>query len=101
MALDSALDKSHHLTGGNWHAFTASWLHNFLNWKSPQAYSSPGAPPNGSDYVRFKNGSGWMRADQLKSLTFKGAGSLEPDPVEWVLDPPPPDATTAGDSSCG
>jgi hypothetical protein len=42
-----------------------------------------------------------MRADQLKSLTFKGAGSLEPDPVEWVLDSTPPDATTAGDSSCG
>jgi Immune inhibitor A peptidase M6 len=101
MALDAALDRSHKLNGGNRNAFTAKWLSSFVNWKTPQAYSSPGAPPNGSDYVRLRKGSKSVKASQLKSINFKGAATLAPTPLEWTVDATPPDTIASSDGTCG
>ena len=103
VALDAALDrgKKAKLHGGEKADFTAGWLSSFVNWRSPQAYDSPGAPTNGSDYVRLRSGSKWLRASQLKSLSFQGDKTLAPDPIEWTVDSTPPDSVPAGDATCG
>lgn len=103
VALDAALDsgKKAKLHGGDKDDFRSSWLSSFVNWKTPQSYDSPGAPTNGSDYVRLRSGSKWLRASQLKSLSFEGAKALEPDPIEWTVDATPADTIPAGDATCG
>lgn len=67
-----------------------------VNWANPAAYASPGAPPNGADFVRLRDGSGrFLRARDLRSLTFDGASSIPGAPVEWVVDPIPPNGGPA------
>jgi hypothetical protein len=69
-----------------------------INWDNPDAYSTPGAPPNGSDYVRLRDGAGqYLSAKPLKSLSFVGARTLEPLPVEWTVTTSAPDH--AGDAA--
>ena len=42
-----------------------------VNWTTPQAYSSPGAPTNGADFVRLRDASGtYLSARQIDSLQF-------------------------------
>ncbi len=72
-----------------------------VNWRTRQAFGTPGAPPNGSDYVRFRDEDGrYLRAKALRTLRFRGARTLEPAPVEWTSVTGPPDATAAG-TTCG
>jgi Immune inhibitor A peptidase M6 len=69
-----------------------------INWDNPDAYSTPGAPPNGSDYVRLRDGAGqYLSAKSLRSLSFVGARTLEPLPVEWTVTTSAPDH--AGDAA--
>jgi immune inhibitor InhA-like protein len=99
MALDdaTAADPSWSHNG----PFSVDTLRAKVNWDTDQAYSTPGAPPNGSDYVRLRESSGrYLKAQKLKSLTFQGSTGLTPDKVAWVADPTPPNATTA-DTTCG
>lgn len=104
-ALDAQLDKGRKLTGGTIGDFTASTLTSQINWDNPQAYDTPGAPANGSDYVRLRDANGtYLRADQLNSITFTGAKTLEPAPLQWTVAanapdnaPPSPD----GGDNCG
>lgn len=99
-ALDSVLDQGRKLTGGSISDFTASQLSSKINWDTAQAYDTPGAPPNGSDYVRLRDASGaWLSAKDLTSITFSGAATLAPAPVEWTVDTTPP-ASTDG-VTCG
>ena len=58
-----------------------------INWDNAQAYDTPGAPPNGSDYVRLRNAGGsYLTAQQLHWISFDGAQTLEPTPLEWTAD---------------
>ena len=103
LAVDRALDVNGGDLNGNGDAadYRAESLTAFVNWDTEEAYNEPGAPPNGSDYVRLRDGSGtYLSANQVSSIDFSGSSTLEPDPVEWVVDSSPPDATAA-DSSCG
>jgi hypothetical protein len=97
MALDSAL-------GGRTSpqaALSIASMNAKINWDNPQAYDSPGAPPNGSDYVRLRGAGGsYLSAQQLRRVVFDGAKSLEPTPVEWEVAATPPDGTTAA-TTCG
>jgi hypothetical protein len=62
-----------------------------INWDTPETYDTPGAPPNGSDYVRLRDASGrYLSARQLRSLSFDGASALPSRPVEWTVDSAPP-----------
>lgn len=66
-------------------------LHATINWDTPEAYSSPGAPSNGSDYVRLRDAKGgYLKGKRINSLSFKGATSLPPVPLAWLSDPNPP-----------
>ncbi|CUR57109.1 putative exported peptidase M6-like protein [metagenome] len=101
MALDGAIDRSHRLRGGSIKWLTANTLSSKINWDTEQAYSTPGAPPNGSDYVRLRGAGGhYLSANQIKTIRFSGAKTLDPLPVEWTVSATPPDATT-DDTTCG
>ncbi|RNL63143.1 peptidase M6 [Nocardioides marmoriginsengisoli] len=95
MALDSAAQRKHTIRGGVFKWLTIASMNAKINWDNAQAYSTPGAPPNGSDYVRLRKANGsYLGAKDLRSLTFDGASTLAPTPVEWTESATPPDATT-------
>lgn len=82
-------------------ALTIATMNAMINWDNPQAYESPGAPPNGSDYIRLRDADGdYLSAKQLARVRFDGASSLAPTPVEWEESATPPDATTDA-TTCG
>jgi hypothetical protein len=86
-ALDGVLDRGARLVGRRASRLQVSTLDARINWDTPEAYDTPGAPPNGSDYVRLRNGAGrYIDARGLRSLRFDGAETLEPKPVEWAVD---------------
>jgi hypothetical protein len=76
MALDNQAGSS--LTGGSTADYTSSGLWSTINWANSEAYSDPGAPANGSDYVPLGPVSG------LSSIDFQGSSTLPPTPVQWT-----------------
>ncbi|MGO4258461.1 choice-of-anchor J domain-containing protein [Marmoricola sp. RAF53] len=100
LALDSVSGKKGPHGAKPWALQIAS-MNAKINWDNPQDYDSPGAPPNGSDYVRLRKANGaYLSARDLNKVTFSGAKGLEPTPVEWTEEATPPDATTAA-TTCG
>ncbi|MFV0460086.1 MAG: hypothetical protein ACK5MT_15075 [Actinomycetales bacterium] len=97
-ALDAVLQREATMVGGYRAVYSARTLTSAVNWSTPQAYSSPGAPPNGADYVRLRDAQGrWMSTSRVKSLSFAGSASMPSAPVEWQVDSAP--ATQPG--ACG
>jgi hypothetical protein len=100
VAVDHAID-AHGLRGrGNPDDYTADALNGSIRWGNPQAYRDPGAPPNGSDYVRLRDASGYLSASDVDDITFEGSTNVPPLPLEWTVDNAPPTATAA-DTECG
>jgi hypothetical protein len=66
-----------------------------LDWDNPRAYESPGAPPNGADFVRLRDASGnYLSGDAIDSISFTGATTVPPPlPVAWAVDQNPPTAS--------
>jgi hypothetical protein len=100
VAVDAKVDSGGAVNGASSDAMTANSLSAKINWNTAEAYTDPGAPPNGSDYVRLRDGSGYLAAGDISSISFNGDATLEPEPVQWTVDGTPPGATTA-DMSCG
>jgi hypothetical protein len=97
MALDGALDRGAKmpLLQVPKSRYQIAALDAGINWDSPDAYSTPGAPPNGSDYVRLRDAQGhYLNAGDINSITFGGAKTLEPLPVEWTVTTAAPDHGT-------
>lgn len=91
MALDGVLDDNATLTGGEAATYRVGALDASINWDTEHAYASPGAPPNGADFVRLRNADGsYLGAGQVTSLEFTGSKTLPPFPVEWTVDENPP-----------
>jgi len=87
VAVDAALDGGADLIGGRESRYMLDLIHGSINWKNDQAYEGPGAPPNGSDYVRFVDGAGnRVRLQALERIWFDGASELPSIPVEWTVD---------------
>ena len=65
---------------------TAASLRSSVNLINPAAYDTPGAAPNGADYVRLraKDGS-YLRGRDLRSVLFTGAKTLPPLPLTWSV----------------
>jgi hypothetical protein len=85
VALDAEFDHGARWLGRKDRDLRVDTLDASVNWDNPESYSSPGAPPNGSDYVRLRDGSGrYLKASQLDSLEFAGVERLEPAAVEWA-----------------
>ncbi|MEV0896124.1 peptidase M6 immune inhibitor A [Actinoplanes sp. NPDC049802] len=57
---------------------TAASVHSTVNLDNASAYGTPGAPPNGADYVRLPR--------EWQTITFDGAKTLPPTPLAWTLD---------------
>ena len=100
VAVDAKVDAGGTVNGIDAAAVTAKSLSAKINWDTPEAYTDPGAPPNGSDYVRLRANGAYLSAGQISSIAFDGASSLEPDPVAWTVDSTPPNALAAN-NSCG
>jgi hypothetical protein len=61
-------------------------LRSTVNLANPAAYDTPGAAPNGADYVRLRDGNGkFLRGADLRSVTFQGAATLPAQPLEWTF----------------
>lgn len=93
MALDGLLDDRPKLNGGDPADFQVDTLDATINWDTDQAFSSPGAPPNGSDYVRLRGPYGYLTAGDIDSIEFTGVPQLPTLPVEWVVAADPPGHT--------
>ena len=97
-ALDGVLDDGANLKGGKASEFKVSTLDASINWDTDQAFSSPGAPPNGSDFIRARDGAGdYLSASQVHRISFDGVSLLPTLPIEWTVDPNPPGQ--AGDAA--
>ncbi len=92
-ALDGVLDDGAKLKGGRRRDFQVSTLDASINWDTAQTYSTPGAPPNGSDFVRLRNAHGYLSAKQVRRISFDGVEQLPTLPIEWVVDANPPGQT--------
>ena len=86
VALDRALDDGAKLRGGEKESdYQIDELYAAINWDNPQAYSTPGAPPNGSDYVRLRDAEGNpLDARNITSIDFTGAAEHVAPPMEWT-----------------
>jgi hypothetical protein len=93
LAVDAPLERAANgFQGGPRATYSTPTIHAAINWSNPDAYSTPGAPPNGSDYVRLVNGSGQpLTAKALRTISFNGSSLLPTLPVEWTVDADPPD----------
>ncbi len=90
-ALDGLIDKGAKVDGADAKNLTTPTLHATINWDVPDAYSSPGAPSNGGDFVRLRDASSrYLTGKKITSLSFQGAQTLPPTPVAWTVDPNPP-----------
>jgi len=91
VALDGVLGDGAVLHGARPGAYRVKTLDSFVNWSSPDAYSFPGAPPNGADFVRLRASDGrFLNASQISSISFEGGKGVGVRPVEWRVDPNPP-----------
>ncbi|MDQ3767474.1 MAG: immune inhibitor A, partial [Actinomycetota bacterium] len=91
VALDGVLGDGATLTGGEAADYQTDTLDASINFSTKHSYSRAGAPPNGSDYVRLRNGSGdYVAADAISQVKFNGASKLPSLPVEWKVDRKPP-----------
>jgi hypothetical protein len=97
VAVDGLIDDGARILGPySEKLFTAPTLDATIKWDNPEAYSTPGAPSNGADYVQLRNAAGSpLNGNQIDSLTFQGATTLPPRPVAWSVAASPPLA--AGD----
>ena len=80
IALDSALDTQKVKGSTSESRFRIPTLAAAVNWASDESFSTPGAPPNGGDFVRIRNGATFLNASQVQSLSFSGQRQFEPDP---------------------
>lgn len=88
MALDGIIDDGADLHGGDVVDYTTPTLDSTILWDNDDAYDTPGAPPNGSDYVQLRRANGKVvtSSGQVKSVSFDGSEQLAPLPIEWTVD---------------
>ena len=92
VAADKALDTGVGLRDGSSPApFQIAAMNSDIYWGTTEAYSTRGAPPNGSDYVQLRDGAeNPLTAEQLSSVKFKGTTQFAPLPTQWTVDANPP-----------
>src|SRR5262245_28392284 len=65
---------------------TTPSLNSTINLANPTINATPGAAPNGADYVVLQDANGNpLRGRDLRSIQFRGAATLPPLPVEWSV----------------
>jgi hypothetical protein len=65
---------------------TTPSLRSTVNLANPTANTTPGAAPNGADYVPLQKADGQLLSGRdLRSLSFQGAKTLPPLPLAWTI----------------
>jgi len=65
---------------------TSASLEARLNLDNPAAFKIPGAAPNGADYVTLRDSANTaVPGRKLRSLSFTGATTLDPQPLKWTV----------------
>jgi hypothetical protein len=85
VALDKAIDDGARVLGV-WRdsRYQTRTLNSSVYWENPEAYSTPGAPPNGSDYVLLRDSKGKpVSASKVRSIEFSSPAKHAPAPMEW------------------
>ena len=95
MALDAVIDDGATLTGGDAALYSVERLHALINWETGapdnDAYDTPGAPPNGGDFIRLMDETGsFLGAGEVTSVDFRGVPELPTLPITWEVDATPP-----------
>jgi hypothetical protein len=80
-AVDAAIDGGATVKHGDAAKLSTGSFSGMVNWDTPQAYDSPGAPVNGADYVRLRNLDGYV-SDGF--VDFVGSTNYPTTPVEWT-----------------
>jgi hypothetical protein len=94
VAIDGLLDQGRKLRGGRASEYRAPTLNATIDWDNPHAFASPGAPPNGSDYLRLRDSAGNpLSLNRIKEIRFDGGATVIPRPVVWTVDANPPGQT--------
>jgi hypothetical protein len=85
--LDKFLGDSKHsvMLGVSKSRVTSKSLRASVNLDNPASYATPGAAPNGADYVTLQKGGKAVSGRDLKSLTFTGAKTLPTLPLAWSI----------------
>jgi hypothetical protein len=76
MALDQKLEEGRTLVHGDAGRLSTETMSARINWDTPQAYNSNGAPTNGADWIAVPGGDG--------QYTFDGAEGYAAQPVQWT-----------------
>ena len=97
LALDGVLDRGYRLAGGIAARYRVPTIDGAIAWENAQSYAKPGAPPNGSDYVRLGRSGRPLASGAIRSIAFDGSAAAPRRPVEWRVDPSPLDR--AGDAA--
>lgn len=91
VAIDKVLDEGWTLVGGDGAVLNTPTLNADINWDNDQAYAAPGAPANGSDYVRLRDATdAYVGVGDVTSIEFDGTSELPPLPLAWRIDRRPP-----------
>jgi hypothetical protein len=92
MATDGLIDAGARILGAfNEATYSTEHLSSTINWANADAYDSPGAPMNGSDYVRLRDAGGnFLNGHAVNSLSFTGATKLPAKPILWTVAANPP-----------
>lgn len=94
VAIDGLLDQGRNLRGGRKSRYQTPTLNATIDWDNPHAFSTPGAPPNGSDYLRLRDATGNpLGLKDISQLRFDGASTHVPRPIQWSVDANPPGQT--------
>ena len=85
VALDKPIDDGAKLLGFLRESnYETKNLHASIHWENPESYSSPGAPPNGSDYVQLRDAGGKpFSSSKVRSIEFASPAKHAPAPMEW------------------
>jgi hypothetical protein len=69
-------------------AYSVPQFHSAINWDNPDSFSTPGAPPNGADYVRLRGATDarkkYLSTADLRTIEFTGARTLPSEPMGWT-----------------
>jgi len=96
VAIDGLLDRGRNVQGGRRSLYQTPTLNATIDWDNPHAFNTPGAPPNGSDYIRLKQGENPVTGGtpvgvkDIASIRFNGGATHVPRPIQWTVDPNPP-----------
>ncbi|GIJ79247.1 Immune inhibitor A peptidase M6 [Micromonospora phaseoli] len=71
---------------------TSASLNATVNLANPASHATPGAAPNGADYVQLRKANGKpLSRGELRSIRFSGAKSLPAVPLAWTTVTDDPD----------